>query len=157
MEAVTLTEAYGLKGPRIFLSEALAGTIAGSDPDLAGWQLRPTSAPGVWEVLWILPPEPSQFVQDELVVNDLCKLALRLLRRNGGHPIYGAHYREFVSPAGRCIERVAKFAKSGRLAPRLSMTTFLSATDVKAILDTTSGLPDEYVAHLMRLVESIGR
>lgn len=157
VEAVTLTEAYGLKGPRIFLSDALAGAIARSEPDLGEWQLRPTSAPGVWEVLWILPPEPSQFVQDELVVNNLCMLALRLLRQNGGHPLYGAHYREFVSLAGRCIERVAKFAKNGRLAPRLPLTTFLSATEVKEILDTTSGLADEYITHLMRLVDSIGR
>jgi len=157
VEAVTLTEAYGLKGPRIFLSDALAETIARSDPELGTWQLRPTSAFGVWEVLWILPAEPAQFVQDELAVNNLCKLALRLLRRNGGHPIYGAHYRGFVSLVGRCIERVANFAKSGRLAPRLPLTTFLSAAEVKEILDTTSGLPDEYVAHLTWLVESIGR
>lgn len=67
-------------------------------------------------------------------MNDLCKLALRLLRRNGGHPIYGAHYREFVALAGRCMERVAKFANSGRLAPRLPLTTFLSAAEVKEIL-----------------------
>ena len=107
-------------------------------------------------MLWILPPEPSQFVQDAWV-NEVYKLALRLLRRNGGHPIYGAHVREFVSLAGRCIERVAKFARRGRLAPRLPLTTFLSATEVKDAVDTTSGLPDEYVAHLMRLVESIGR
>lgn len=157
VEAVALTEAYGLKGPRIFLSDVLARTIANSDPELAEWHLQPTPAPGVWEVLWILPPEPSQFVQDELAVNEVCKLALRLLRRNGGHLIYGAHYREFASLAGRCIERVAKFARRGRLAPRLPLTTFLSATEVKDAVDTTSGLPDEYVAHLMRLVESIGQ
>lgn len=36
VEAVTLTEAYGLKGPRIFLSDALAGTIARSDPEPGG-------------------------------------------------------------------------------------------------------------------------
>ncbi len=157
VEAVTLTEAYGLKGPRIFLSDALAGTIARSEPELADWQLRHTSAPGVWEVLWILPPAPSQFVQDELAVNEVYKLALRLLGQHGGHPVYGAHYREFALLAGGCIERVAKFAKSDRLAPRLPLTTFLSATEVKEILDTTSGVPDDYVAHLMRLVESIGR
>jgi hypothetical protein len=157
VEAVTLTEAYGLKGPRIFLSDALAGTIAGSEPELAEWQLRPTSTPGVWEVLWILPPAPSQFVQDELAVNEVCKLALRLLRQNGGHPLYGAHYREFALLAGRCIERVAKFSKSGRLTPNLPLTTFLPAAEVKEVFDTTSGLPDEYIAHLQRLVESIGR
>ncbi len=157
VEAVALSDAHGLKGPRIFLSDALSRTIASSDPDLAEWQLRPTSTPDVREVLWILPPEPSQFVQDELAVSEICQLGLRLLRQNGGHPIYGAHYREFALMAARCIERAAKFAKIGRLAPRLPLTTFLPAAEVKAVFDTTSGFPEEYVAHLVQLVESIGR
>lgn len=156
LEAVALTEAYGLKGPRIFLSDPLVRTIADSDPELAEWQLRPTSTPGVWEILWILPPDTSQFAQDELAINEICKLALRLLRTNGGHPIYGAHYREFALLAARCIERVAKFTKSGKLSPKLPLPTFLSATELKQLFDTTSGLPDEYVAQLLRLVESIG-
>ncbi len=157
VEAVALSEPYGLKGPRIFLSDVLARDIADSDPELAEWQLRPTETPGVWEILWILPPEPSQFVQDELAVNEVCKLGLRLLRQNGGNLFYGAHYREFAVMAGRCIERVAKFLKSGRLSAKLPLATFLPAGQLKEIFDTTSGLSDEYVAHLLRLVESIGR
>lgn len=157
VEAVTLAEAHGLRGPRILLADVLARTIADSDPELAAWQLRPTSAPGVWEVLWILPPDRSQFVQEELAVSEICKLALRLLRRRGGHPVYGAHYRELALLAGRSIERVATFAKRGWIAPKLPLAMFLPEAEVTELFDMTSGLPDEYVAQLLRLVEAIAR
>jgi hypothetical protein len=100
---------------------------------------------------------PADFAQDELVVKDLCDLSLRLLKAKGGHVDYGAHYREFALLAGRCIERVGKFTKGGTLTPVLPLTTFLPVTVVKEIGDATSGLSDEYMAQLLRLVESIGR
>lgn len=157
VEAVALEHTTGLKGPRILLSERLAQTIATIDKALAEWQLRPTTAPGVWEVLWLLPSTPADFAQDELAVKDLCDLSLRLLKAKGGHADYGAHYREFALLAGRCIERVEKFTKGGTLTPVLPLTTFLPVTVVKEVGDATSGLPDEYMAQLLRLVESIGR
>jgi len=157
VEAVTLEHTTGLKGPRIFLSERLAHTIAAADKALAEWQLRPTAAPGVWEVLWLLPSNPADFVQDELAVKDLCDLSLQLLRTKGGHLEYGSHYREFTLLAGRCIERVEKFTKNGTVTPTLLLTTFLPVPVLKEICDATSGLPDEYITQLLRLVESIGR
>lgn len=156
VEAVKLEHSIGLKGPRIFLSERLAHTIAAADKALAEWQLCPTAAPGVWEVLWLLPSNPADFAQDELAVKDLCDLALQLLRTKGGHAEYGAQYREFALLAGRCIERVEKFTKSGTVAPTLPVATFLPVVAAREICDTTSGLPDEYVTQLLRLVESIG-
>jgi hypothetical protein len=87
----------------------------------------------------------------------VCQLALRLLKRNGGHREYGAQYRAFVLLAGRCVERLEKFVRNGQAALTVPLTNFLSVTSVKEICDTTSGLPDEYVTELLRLVESIGR
>lgn len=156
VEAVKLEQTAGLKGPRIFVPERLTHTIAAADKALSEWQLRPTSAPGVWEVLWVLPSNPADFAQDELAVKDLCDLALQLLKTKGGHAEYGAQYREFALLAARCIERVEKFANSGALTMTLPVATFLPVTAVKEIGNTTSGLPDEFMTQLLRLVESIG-
>lgn len=157
VEAVTLEHTTGLRGPRIVLSERLVHAIAATDRALVDWQLRPTAAPGVWEVLWLLPSDPADFAQDELAVKDLCDLALQLLKTKGGHPEYGAHYREFALLAGRCIERVEKCTKNGAITPTLPLTTFLPVVTVKEICDATSGLPDDYTAHFLRLVASLAR
>jgi hypothetical protein len=157
VEAVTLEHTSGLRGPRIFLSERLVHAIAATDRALVDWQLRPTAAPGVWEVLWLLPSNPADFAQDELAVKDLCALSLQLLKTKGGHPEYGAHYREFALLAGRSMERVEKFRKRGVIAPTLPVATFLPVVTVKEICDATSGLPDAYTTHFLRLVESLAR
>ena len=157
VEAVKLEQTAGLKGPRIFVPEPLAHTIAAADRALADWQLRPTSAPGVWEVLWVLPSTPADFAHDELAVKDLCALALQLLKTKGGHAEYGAQYREFALLAGRCIERVEQFTSRGALTTTIPLTTFLPVTAVREIGNMTSGLPDEYMTQFLRLLDSIGR
>jgi hypothetical protein len=157
VEAVGLEHAGDMKGPHIFLSEQLAQTITATDPALAEWLLRPTVTPGVWEVLWLLPSNPAEFSQDEQVVKDLCDLSLQLLKTKGGHPHYGAHYREFALLAGRCLERVKTFTNSGVLTLNVSLTTFLPVATIKEIDNTTSGLPDEYVSQLLRLAEALSR
>lgn len=157
VEAVGLEHAGDMKGPRIFLSERLAQTITATDPALAEWLLRPTVTPGVWEVLWLLPSAPAEFSQDEQVVKDLSALSLQLLKTKGGNPHYGAHYREFALLAGRCLERVDTFTNRGVLTPSVPLTTFLPATAIREIANTTSGLPDEYISQLLRLAESLER
>jgi hypothetical protein len=157
VEAVGLEHAGDMKGPRIFLSERLVQMIATADPALVKWLLRPTVTPGVWEVLWLLPSTPAEFSQDEQVVKNLCDLSLQLLKTKGGHPHYGAHYREFALLAGRCLERVKTFASSGVFTLTASSTTFLPMTAIREITNMTSGLPDEYVSQLLRVVEALGR
>jgi hypothetical protein len=157
VEAVTLEHSSGLKGPRILLSEELVQSITAMDRALAEWQLHPTSTPGVWEVLWLLPSNPADFPREERVVKDVCQLALSLLKTRGGHPQYGIHYRAFVMLTARCIDRVKKFSKNGRIAATPALNTFVTTAAVKEICDTTSGLPDEYVTELLHLVESIDR
>ena len=85
------------------------------------------------------------------------QLALSLLRTRGGHPEYGVQYRAFVVLTARCIDRVEKFVKSGRMAPTPALSTCVTAAAINKICDMTSGLPDEYVTELLRLVESISR
>jgi len=111
VEAVMLEHGSGLKGPRILLSEELVQTITATNRALAEWQLRPTSTPGVWEVLWLLPANPADFPREERAVKDVCQLALSLLRTRGGHPEYGVQYRAFVVLTARCIDRIEKFVK----------------------------------------------
>lgn len=155
VEAVTLEHTTGLRGPRILLSERLVHAIAATDRALVDWQLRPTAAPGVWEVPWLLSSNPADFAQDELAVKDLCDLALQLLQTKGGHPEYGAHYGEFALLAGRCMERVEKFRKRGVIAPTLPVTTFLPVVTVQEMCDATSGLLDDYMTHFLCLVEAL--
>jgi hypothetical protein len=156
VEAVMLEHGLGLKGPRILLSEDLVQTITAADRLLAEWQLRPTSTPGVWEVLWLLPSSPAELLHEEPAVRDVCRLALSLLKIRGGHPEYGAQYRAFVILTARCIERVEKFVYNGKIAPTPALSTLMTTAAIAEICDTTSGLPDEYVTELLRLVDSIG-
>lgn len=149
VDAVALEEGSGLKGPRILLSEELARSLP---PSLVAWLLRPTSAPGVWEVLWPLPVEPKGVVDDAMEIKNLCDRALALLGTRGGHPTYGAHYRELLLLTVRCAARIARFRREEalQLPP---MSPFFTRAGVLAACEATSGISDEYVTTLMRLVE----
>ncbi len=151
VQAVTLEQASGLKGPRILLPESVAQQIPAS---LREWLLRPTSAPGVWEVLWLLPSSGADIGDHESGLRGVCETALELLPL-GGHAIAGAHYREFVLLVARSLSRLRQFAREGRVQMNVPLTELLPAPTVRSVLDTTSGLPDEYVATLTALVYSL--
>lgn len=68
VDAVVLEQSSGLKGPRILIAEQLARELPQA---FADWLLRPTSAPGVCEVLWLLPPDPASFSVGEGVSRGL--------------------------------------------------------------------------------------
>lgn len=151
IQAVTLEQASGLKGPRILISERLARSTPAA---LREWLLRPTSAPGVWEVLWLLPSSQAAVADYEDGIRGVCETALELLPL-GGHAIAGAHYREFVLLAARSLDRLRRHAKSGGFRLKAPVKDFLPASKLRGILGTTSGLPDEYVSALTGLVESL--
>lgn len=151
VDAVALEQNSGLKGPRILISEQLARKLP---PDQADWLLRPTSAHGVWEVLWLLPPDTAGFSGDEMCVKNICDRALRLLAKEGGDPVHGAHYREFLLLAVRSIERMKRAVAAGTL-PAPVISSYFDAAAVEAACERTSGIPDEYAATLLRLVESV--
>lgn len=150
VDAVALEEGSGLKGPRILLSEELARSLPLS---LAAWLLRPTSAPGVWEVLWPLPIEPQGVVDDAMDIKNLCARVLALLGTHGGHPSYGAHYRELLLLTVRCAARIVWLCRERGLQLPPMSPFFFTRDDVLATCEATSGIPDEYVTTLMRLVE----
>lgn len=151
VDAVKLEQGSGLKGPRILIAEQLAQKLP---PALVDWLLRPTSAPGVWEVLWLLPPDPASFSGDEMCVKNICDRALRLLAKKGGDKEHGAQYREFLLLAVRSIERMKRAVAAGTL-PAPVISSYFDAAAVEATCERTSGLPDEYAATLMRLVEAV--
>jgi hypothetical protein len=151
VDAVTLEQGSGLKGPRILIAEQLVRKLPSA---LADWLLRPTSAPGVWEVLWLLPPDPASFSGDEMYVKNICDRALRLLAKKGGDREHGVHYREFLLLAVRSIERMRRAVAAGTL-PAPVISSYFDAAAVEAACEKTSGIPDEYAATLMRLVESV--
>ena len=132
---------------------AIAQMARSLPPRLVDWLLRPTSAPGVWEVLWPLPTDPKDVVNDAICIKDLSDRALTLLRTHGGHPSHGAHYRELLLLAARCAARITRLCREEaiKLPP---VSPFLTRADVLASCEATSGIPDEYVTALMRLVES---
>lgn len=150
VEAVALEESSGLKGPRIMVAEDLVRTLP---PSLVGWLLRPTSASAVWEVLWLLPVDPSGIENDAVYIRTFCAQALALLRTHGGNPVYGAHYREFLLLAARSAKRISEFEEAGKIPT--PPVTFFRRSEVSATCEATSGLPEDYVAKLMRVIESI--
>jgi hypothetical protein len=152
VDAVELERA-GLKGPRVLLSEELANILHSADKGFARWQLRPTAVSGVWELLWLLPPRPEDLKGDELSLKDISDLSIQLLRAHGGHPGYGAHYREFVLLVGRCLERARDFVRTGEADLTIPLTKFMPAAEVAEICNSVSGLPDEYVGQLVRFAE----
>lgn len=78
------------RGPRIFVSAALAAELGRSAPELAAWLLEEGPAGGVQELLWMLPPEGPEAL-DEAAVADICVRALQLLGEHSAHPEYGEH------------------------------------------------------------------
>lgn len=153
VEAVTLEQAAGLRGPRVFLSESLARRV---DAGLRDWLLRPTSTTGVWEILWLLPASPADISGYEGAMVGICDMAVSLLAR-GGHPVSGAHYREFAMLAARSVDRLRRFAREGLAQVGQPWSTLLPASKVRSVCVATSGLPDDYVWALLALIESFER
>jgi hypothetical protein len=151
VDAVMLEQSSGLKGPRILLSESLARAAAAP---LREWLLRPTSAPGVWEVLWLLPSSPSDVADYEREMVTICETALELLTL-GGHPTAGAHYREFLLLAARALERLRQFARDGRAHVGRPFGNLLPPQKVRSVLSVTSGMPDDYASSLLALLDSL--
>jgi hypothetical protein len=151
VQAVSLEETSGLKGPRILLPESLARN---APAPLREWLLRPTAAPGVWEILWLLPSKPSEVADYEEEIRSVCATALELFPL-AGHPTAGAHYREFLTLVARGLERLGEFAREGRLRLSVPLHDFLPAGMVKAVVSTTSGLPDGCAHYVMALVETL--
>lgn len=151
VQAVALEQTSGLKGPRILLPESLARDVSAT---LREWLLRPTSASGVWEILWLLPSSPSVVGDYEDGIRGICERALDLLPL-GGNAVVGAHYREFALLVARSLDRLRQFARDGRVQVKLPLGEFLPVSKVMSVLSTTSGLPDEYVSSLTALVESL--
>lgn len=158
VEAVGLEKTERVKGPRVLLNDAFKNAVADRDPRLAEWLLRPISIPGVWEVLWLLPPEPSDVRHNERFVAKVCAAAVRLLETKGGRPTYGAHYRAFVLLAGRSIQRLKRFVERGLAAqPQTPFNQFFPRRDIADICDRTTGLPDGFAAQVLRLAELMER
>jgi hypothetical protein len=155
VEAVRL-EQTGLKGPRVLVAERLVRLIAARDADFVQWQLRPTSVPGVWEILWLLPPRPEDLGRETLSVKDVCGAAIRLLRAHGGHATYGDQYRAFVLLAGQCLERAARYVACGRAQLDMPLADLLPLPQVIEICESTSGLPGEFVRELRETLRPLG-
>jgi hypothetical protein len=151
VEAVQLEQSSGLKGPRILLSERLARSVKDS---IREWLLRPTSAAGVWEVLWLLPSRPSEVAEYQDGMLCICETALDLARF-GGQPTVGAHYREFLLLMARCLTRLRKFVGEGRVRITIPLARFLPADKVRRTLDAISGVPDEYCSSLLTMIDSL--
>lgn len=107
VEAVAL-EGSGAKGPRLLISEAVAGALeAGRRVAEDHWPLHRTEE-GVAELLWLLPAGPArQRVQvNGTMIGELCGAVIGLLLEHGLDPRIGAHYRAYFSLAWRSLLRL---------------------------------------------------
>ncbi len=143
VDAVALEEGSHITGPRLLLNDALARRLIRADHRVK-WQLRPTPCRGVWETLWILPPDPDQIDDLRARIKDVCQHAVKLAARYGGNETYGGHYRQYVLLAARSVGRIA------RLEPRLggAVAEMLRPRDVRRLCDSVSGLPEVFVLQL---------
>jgi hypothetical protein len=157
-QAVDLESKTTEKGPRIFVDEHLAREAAARDPAIADWLLAPTPAPGVWDLLWLLPDSPRLLAKESAWrdLRWLTSLSLQLLADRGGHPRFGAHYRGFARLAVRSLLRIADWA--GTPVPQRSrLAEMLPRRELVAVLDRTAGIPDLDALLLLDAADRLAR
>lgn len=159
LEAVQL-EQVGLSGPRILLRDTLVATLQKGDYEGKALQglLRPTEIGETWEVLWPLPVHDKRLesCSDELA--GIQEQALRNLEKHGGHPVYGAHYRELVLLVARSIERfVTWLEEEAKTQVPSVVDELVPLTRIQQILDSTPGLPPLFVLQWRALLERTRR
>jgi hypothetical protein len=154
LDAVRL-EQSGLAGPRVLVAERLARVVAARAAAVARWLLRPTSAPGVWEILWPLPARPEDLAGEALSLQDVAGLALRLLRRHGGAPGHGRHYRALFLLVLWSLERAARHVRQGAASLDLPVRDLLPVAEVLDVCHTTSGLPRGFIREVRETLEAV--
>lgn len=141
------------RGPRIFVSAALATELGRRAPALAAWLLEEGPA-GVHELLWMLPPDgPEAF--EETAVADLWTRSLELLGQHGAHPEYGEHYQGFVLLAARCLRRARMAERAGRLAAQRPLAALLSRPAIEEACRNAGALPSEFLERVVTLVDAV--
>ncbi len=100
VQAVGL-EKTSLKGPRLFITSALAVEIERRGSGL-GWLLDHQGS--TWEILWPLPPQPD--AANGRLIGELCDKALGLVERNAGNPDAGKHYLGYLDLTIRSLSRL---------------------------------------------------
>jgi hypothetical protein len=92
------------KGPRLLVDEETA-TALREDEGTEGWLLGVTRE-GDYELLWLLPPEPT--ASNGLLIGEVCETCFRLAGDHAPHPSYGAHYLGYLDLVAAALERLGR-------------------------------------------------
>lgn len=151
LQAIELAEETGMKGPRVLLAESIVEEVRKRDASLIERIVIPTEIAGVWEMAWLLPANVEEL--NGLQLRNIGEMAMRFLRRWGGHPKIGAHYREFMMLVLRSVAKMKRWSREER--QRLGDT---SIVDKRALLDAlalTTGLPGDFKVQVGSILEQI--
>ena len=159
LEAVQLEQA-GLRGPRILLRDTLVAALPGEghEGERLRKLLRPTEISEIWELLWPLPVHDETFESGVTELAGIHDQALRDLAEHGGHPDYGAHYRELVLLVARSIECFVTWLEEvDETRVPAVVDELVPLIRIQQILDTSPGLPPLFVLQWRDLLERARR
>jgi len=91
-------------GPRLFISEEVATSLEETDLDGVAW-IVDHAGEGPAELLWILPPDPSE--SNGTMIGDVCDAAVRLFNRySNRNDKVGIHYAGYLDLVVRSLEKL---------------------------------------------------
>jgi hypothetical protein len=137
LDAIRSAEESGLKGPRLLASQKAIDAAQGLDRDLVERIAIPTAMQGVWDVLWLLPARAEDLRAPDIAC--VGGMAVRYLGRWGGDPRFGAHYREFVLLVLKSEIKLRTWS-----GPRRRVTPFLDRRELRRVMDSVTGLSEDF-------------
>ncbi len=128
-------EKSGVKGPRLLLSDEVAGALPA---EFASWMLDRT-AEGPAELLWPLTPDPT--ASEPLMVGDVCQAATRLLLREWQDAEAAPHLVAYLDLVVRALERLRQRDANGA-ETILAMVDFCAVQPILRSLLTSRRIPE---------------
>lgn len=147
VRAVRLEET-GAKGPHLLLApEAAQAWEESTQPK--HWLLDRTPE-GHPELLWLLPPDPA--FANGLLIGEVCRAALGLIREHGANPRFGYHYIGYLDLVTRSLQRLReKSPQEGAIALKGS-GLHEQASDIEQTLLARLSLEESLRARLQDLI-----
>lgn len=149
VEAVAL-ERSGVKGPRLLVSEAVAGILE-ADREVGHWPLDRTEN-GVAEILWFLPASPSRdrIRLNGTMIGELCGAVSELFLRVGLDPEIGPQYAAYLRVALKSLLRLRQLSEEQ--ARRALETAAFQDREQELVSRLRDGGLDDLLADLKSLL-----
>ena len=137
-----MLEKSGAKGPRLLVDEVVASSVRGS---AIAWLLDDSEGPA--ELLWLLPPELSEF--DVTHLRPVCAAAADALR--SAPEQVAVHYVAYVDLVLRSLLRLKQFDRHAAEALLQSMDTTAIAHRLEALLASKMPIEQRALGRLRAL------